>query len=296
MSQLNLNFTLDEAIKRNRRCLAEGNQDEVFRSVRKAGKWYILIGFVACAVLAYGIVYSVTHYMSFMNVVAAIVFGLCIAAFIGLIIYGIKCTAHPEQNNSYQKDYLRMVDTISRNTGYPNRPYAPEQWEIPFSAYSPEVLQSILNIVGGWGQDNTFFISNVKFNRSRTVHVEDAHIFNLCEKGLFLIPISLDADGCKAYVDLCTMVPTSEIARIGLYPSIYAPVNQDDMELAIISNNVVWDIHNKGNDMFAHSTLTYQVKRRIDGAPFHEYNVNKLFQLYGSANRLEDIRKARKGV
>ena len=133
MSQLNLNFTLDEAIKRNRRCLAEGNQDEVFRSVRKAGKWYILIGIVACAVLAYGIVYSVTHYMSFMNVVAAIVFGLCIAAFIGLIIYGIKCTAHPEQNNSYQKDYLRMVDTISRNTGYPNRPYAPEQWEIPFS-------------------------------------------------------------------------------------------------------------------------------------------------------------------
>lgn len=172
-----------------------------------------------------------------------------------------------------------MVETISRNTGYPNRPYAPEQWEIPFSAYSPEVLQSILNIVGGWGQDNTFFICNVKFNRSRTVHVEDAHFFNLCEKGLFLIPISLDADGCKAYVDLCTMVPTSEIARIGLYPSIYAPVNQDDMELAIISNNVVWDIHNKGNDMFAHSTLTYQVKRRIDGAPFHEYNVNKLFQL-----------------
>ena len=58
-------------------------------------------------------------------------------------------------------------------------------------------------------------------------------------------------------------------------------VCREDMELCIEYDNYVWDTYDRGTKPLFDLTKAYRVKRRIDGAPFHEGNVNKLYQLHG---------------
>ena len=73
-----------------------------------------------------------------------------IVPFVILFLYGGKSVFHPESHNNFKLHYQCLTETVSRNTGYPAKPYVPAQWEIPISYYSPEEMEKILRFAGGW--------------------------------------------------------------------------------------------------------------------------------------------------
>ena len=103
----------------------------------------------------------------------------------------------------------------------------------------------------------------------------DASLFNLNENGIYIIPTGSQNVSAKAYPDLCSEIPAKSIKDICFYHASLSPQKQDDMELCIDYDEYTWDTHDRGTKPLFDLTMAFHVQRRIDGAPFHEYNVNK---------------------
>lgn len=277
MSQLNLNFSLNKTTQKYRSILAEGDEGFVLRKSRRFGLLWMLLGLALSGMV---VLMMADHFRRGEKLI-----GVFTAVFFfptgSLLIYGLRSLFLPESSDNYKNHYLGLMHTIRRNTGYPQKPYVPAQWEIPVTDYTPETLEGILKRVGGWGQDNICFICNRAILTPRNAQLMDAVIFNLNETGIYTIPIGTDNGVAIAYADLCSVIPTGDIRGIRIYPPSSGSNRQEDMELCIEYDNYVWDTYDRGTKPLFDLTKAYRVKRRIDGAPFHEGNVNKLYQLHG---------------
>ena len=191
---------------------------------------------------------------------------------------GVICLIYPKLCGNYRFHYKKLEETVRRNTGYPQRRYIPEEWEIPFTDYSPEALANILNLVGDWGQDNTFFLCNRVMRTTHRRHLESALIFNMCEKGIYLIPLSMDNGVLKAYADLAIVIPTESIDSFNGYHSEYPQSISRGFTIGI--KRPMWNMFSRS--FYRTDTRAFRITARIhvENAPFHDFNVNKLYQMY----------------
>ena len=274
MSQLNMNFRMNENVKRIRQILATGNLQSLQKQNRKAGLACMVAGAIGFVFEAFSLILFIKNpelnrgRFPGSQIIGAILFVL-------LFLYGIRNSINPQSHRNYKVHYLGLVETVSRNTGYPQRQYIPEQWEIPITVYSQEALANILNLVGGWGQDNICFICNKETHGYHSRNISEAYIFNLCEKGIFLVPIWADNEGYKAYADLTIVLPHDTIEKI--YTNRESYPRKNSVGLSIYTKDRFWDPNVK---LSKTGGFIFDIDGHIDGAPFHDYNVNKIYTLY----------------
>ena len=274
MSQLNLNFPMDAGIKNLRQYLATGSLPTLHQKNRTKG-------IVCAAAGALGVAAEVFLFIMFYKypgmtnarfpgsqIVGTILFGL-------LCLYGIRNLVNPESHGDYQVHYLGLQETVTRNTGYPHKPYIPEQWEIPLTVYSQEALANILKLVGGWGEDNICFICNKESHGYHSRNISYAYIFNQCEKGIFLVPIGADNGAYKAFADLTIYLPLDNIEKIYTTKEKYPRKNS--IGLSIYTKDKFWDPHVKFSRT---GGFIFNIDGHIDNAPFHDENVNKIYMMY----------------
>ncbi len=274
MSQLNMNFPVDANVKLLRQRFATGNIESLHKESRTVG--------IACiAAGAIGVVFETISFIYLFNHPELIkgrfpgtqMVGTI--AFVLLFLYGIRNVIKPTSHRNYNVHYLGLSEAVTRNTGYPQRQYVPAEWEIPLTQYSPEALANILNLVGGWGQDNIFFICNRETHGYRTTNISCAYIFNLCEKGIFLVPIWVDNGAFKAFADLTIFLPHDAIEK--MYTVSESFPRKNSIGISIYTKTNFWD----PNVRFSTTGgVILNADGKIDGAPFHETNVNKLHELY----------------
>lgn len=284
MSQLNLNFPINKTTKKYRSIIAEGNEGFVLRKSRRFGLLWMLIGLALSGLVVLMIMDDFSRGEKLIGIFTVVLFFPTVS----LLLYGLRSLFFPKISANYKSNYLGLMNTIRHNTGYPQKLYVPEQWEIPMKDYTQETLEGILRLVGGWGQDNICFICNRAILTSRNAQLIDASLFNLNENGITIIPIGTENGTTKAYADLCSIIPTKSIKGIHFYPASLSPQKQDVMELCIDYDEYTWDTYDRGTKPLFDLTMAYHVQRRIDGAPFHECNVNQLYQLHGSPSRLNN--------
>ena len=248
MSQLNLNFPINKTTKKYRSIIAEGNEGFVLRKSRRFGLLWMLIGLALSGLVVLMIMDDFSRGEKLIGIFTVVLFFPTVS----LLLYGLRSLFFPKTSANYKSNYLGLMNTIRHNTGYPQKLYVPEQWEIPMKDYTQETLEGILRLVGGWGQDNICFICNRAILTSRNAQLIDASLFNLNENGITII----------------------------------SPQKQDVMELCIDYDEYTWDTYDRGTKPLFDLTMAYHVQCRIDGAPFHECNVNQLYQLHGSPSRL----------
>lgn len=274
MSQLNMDFPVHANVKSLRRTLAAGDLPSLQKRNRKTGLVCTVVG-------AIGVVIEILRIIEYIRN-PAILNGrfpgsqiLGAIGFAVLFIYGIRTQVNPESHRDYNVHYLGLVEAVTRNTGYPQRTYVPEQWEIPVTQYSPEALANILRLVGGWGEDNICFICNKETHGYHSRNVSFAYIFNQCEKGIFLVPIWVDNGAYKAYADLTIAIPFDAIEKI--YTTRESFPRKDSIGLSIYTKNSLWDPNVR---LSRTGGYIFNIDGHIDGAPFHDDNVNRIYTLY----------------
>ena len=136
-------------------------------------------------------------------------------------------------------------------------------------------MADILQLVGGWGQDNIFFICNRESHGYRTRHISYAYIFNLCEKSIFLIPIWADNGVYKAYADLPIFLPHDSIEKI--YSTRESYPLKDCFGISIYTKDRFWDPNVK---LSKTGGFVFNIDGHIDGAHFHDYNANRIYMQY----------------
>ena len=297
MKHINMNFTLRKTIRLSRQCLAKGNIRPLLRRNRLLGLlWMVVGGCFAALVILFALhpKNGVESYTLFKNI--SVVLRLLPPSV--LFVYGVICLICPKFCGNYRSHYKKLEKTVRHNTGYPQKQYIPEEWEIPFTVYSPEALANILNLVGGWGQDNAFFLCNRVLRTTHRRHLEEAFLFNMCEKGIYLIPIGMDKGVPKAYADLAIVIPTESIKEFYGYDSEYP--QSSSRGFTITTKCPMWDMFSRL--FYRTDVMVFRVTARIhvDNAPFHDFNVNKLYQMYYVPYSYETIgydpNKKKKGV
>ncbi len=277
MKHINLNFTMRKSIKLSRQCLAKGNVSPFLRRNRLLGLLWIVIG---------GCIAALSVWLSLHdkhNVDRNVAFGifsdvLRTLPFAALSLYGLIVLINPKICSNYRFHYKKLEETVRRNTGYPEKPYVPEQWEIPLTDYTSEALANILNVVGGWGQDNTFFLCNHVARMTHRRILEQAFIFNMCEKGIYLLPISMDNRVPKVYADLAIVIPAESISKIYAYDS--ETPQRSSRGFTIFTNRPMWNMFSPTFLNPERTNFRFTARIHADGIPFHDFNVNKVYQMY----------------
>ena len=285
MSRLNLNFSINKTIQKYRSIIAEGDEGVVLRKSRRFGLLWILIGLALSGLVVLLMMDDFRRGEKLIGIFTVVLFFPTVS----LLLYGVRSLFFPKSSANYKNNYRGLQNTIRQNTGYPQKPYVPAQWEIPMTGYTQEGLEGILRLVGGWGQDNICFICNRAILTTRSAQLIDASLFNLNENGIYIIPIGTENGATKAYADLCSVIPAKSIKGIRFYPASLNPQKQDDMELCIDYDEYTWDTYDRGTKPLFDLTMAFHVQRRIDGAPFHECNVNKLYHIHGCPSRLHKM-------
>lgn len=267
MSQLNLQYK-NKAIRENILRIASGDTSDLQQRIRKVGWiWGIMGGIFA---LPFGLLAVI------LLLAGEIGSALCCLVPFGLMlwlcIYGFKSVKDPTFHTFYKHDFGYLRDDVSRNTGYPQHQYIPEQWEIPFPAYTEEALANLLRTVNAWGQNNCCFVCNELVITRYSTTVKNAFVFNWCEKGLFVIPIYCDDSGTpRVFLDLTTALPPSAVKYIKV-----TPFRKDSQQIYVKLNVPLWNHNQRWKCNYLH----FQVANVIDGAPFHENNVTQLYLSY----------------
>ncbi len=280
MSKLIVSHTLNDTIKANRLRVANGDTESLLKEIRQFGLKLTLIGLAFAALLT--VLVFVTkpskwnEYSMFILYGAVTAYVLCI---------GITALINPKRNKRYRGYYLNTIKFISRNTGFPQKPYVPEEWVVPLTSYDPDSMANILRMANAWGENNTFFICNnmsgapYRKYRSTKKRIRNAFLFNLCEKGLFLVPISNDNGVVNAYPDLCCVLPLDKLNKLYIIPLVSFSVH-DKYFFSIWSDPKDWRLNAVGDSYKATLPYEFCVSKSIDGAPFHEFNVTKLYNTY----------------
>ena len=268
MSQLNLQYK-NQSIQENIRRVASGDTRDLQQRTRKVGWIWGILGGVSALPLG-----LITVAMLLAGQFGPALFGLVIfGLMLWLCIYGFKSVKNPKFHTFYKHDFGYLCDDISRNTGYPQHPYIPEQWEIPFPAYEEAALANLLRTVNGWGQNNYCFVCNELVITRYTTTLQNAVLFNWCEKGLFVIPIYCDDSGTpRIFLDLTTALPPSAVKYIRV-----SPFREDSHQIYVKLNFRLWN----RNQRWKRGYLHFHVYNTIDGVAFHE---NHVTQLYVSCN------------
>ena len=264
MSQLDLQYTVKETTQSYREHVSSGNVSDLLQHNRQVGViWAVLGGICGLLMGMMGLV-ALSERGYGQAFFCLIMFGLML----WLFIYGLRSAKRPESHVTFKRDFLQTQQTICQNTGCPQRPYVSQQWEIPFTEYSEEALFGILRYVNGWGTDNTCLVCNEYVRTRRTTAIHNAFIFNLCERGLYLIPLFSDKNGApKAYVDLAQFIPSEDIKRVRVNP-----VNGNACRLSVQFTRPLWN----QNQYRMFDIWSFLVSDSIDGADFHRVNVAKL--------------------
>ncbi len=269
LEQLNLNYdVLFHARKRFdqfREYIRTGDAASLLQYCRKGGVIFAVTGFL-CALpflLLLPIGVYIRHYGGCFTCV------LFFAAMMGMGIYGIHGSRHPESFFLYKHHYLNTVQTVSRNTGYPQRPYVPEEWEIPLTEYSEAAMAQLLSAVNAWGENNIYFICNQEVKMRHSRYTRGAVVMNYCEKGLFIIPIYTQEDNIpKAYLDTTIAVPPEQIKSIRMWV-----LSERHIRMNIRFKPGVWDM----GWVAKRSLMMFIINQHIEGADFHRANVARLY-------------------
>lgn len=279
MSKLKMNYTIRKTIRLSRKVLATGNSAPLLRRNRLLGLMYMAIG---GGLIALEVILQIALIKRGDRELSRMAFGpfLALIPFLLVFLYGLRSLILPKTHNNYKIHHLNLTETVSRNTGYPEKQYIPEQWEIPITDYTPESLANILNLAGGWGQDNTFFICNRVSSTMRRNYLREAFLFNMSEKGICMIPISREKGIYKAYADLAVLIPPESVEKIYTYQRNTPRLNSQG--ITIITKTPFWDLYRKGLQLCRGNgnRFTFSAQAQIDNAPFHAANVSRMIQMY----------------
>lgn len=255
------------------RCIRNNNIDDLVKKYKRIGLVCTFSGafFLTLFLILLAASIAIKEYTG------ACLCGFSIAGFGFLTLYGINRRLHPEKSRLISQYYPDIAEILSRNTGYPYKPYSEKEWEIPIKEYSQNVLQSLLEKGNGWGTNNVCFLAlQIYYEEPRRREIYAGQfIINLCDEGIILMPIEYQTEDTPlALTGLTTVIPQAEI------DSIRMKKETDSYRITIRMKKSKW-LYAAG---YYSSILELSVMEEVPEAPFHKYAVAKWKEKYSSKN------------